>query len=183
MMADAEKLTGMRTPFEVLAGATLTLRIELQIDGQETAVGCASSISKEFLESLRRQGRIARRILNIAMLERGVFYGRPSAKRGKKRQPHILVPPRLLAHLRRWRRMGQKNLIEFNGAPIRSIDKAFAANVDAAGLGAEVVIHTLRHTAITWLAIEGVDVYEILRFGGITMEVFENVCAHHHPTI
>jgi integrase len=64
------------------------------------------------------------------------------------------VPPRLLAHLRRWRRLGQKNLIEFNGAPIGSIDKAFAANVDAAGLGADVVIHTLRHTAITWLAIE-----------------------------
>ena len=114
-------------------------------------------------------------------VDRGVFYGRPSAKRSKKRQPHILVPPRLLAHLRRWRRMGQKSLIEFNGAPIGSIDKAFAANVDAAGLGAEVVIHTLRHTAITWLAIEGVDVYEILRFGGITMEVFENVYAHHHP--
>ena len=69
MMADAEKLTGMRTPFEVLAGATLTLRIELQIDGQETAVGCASSISKEFLESLRRQGGIPRRILDIAMAE------------------------------------------------------------------------------------------------------------------
>jgi hypothetical protein len=40
---------------------------------------------------------------------------------------------------------------------------------------------TLRHTALTWLALEGVDVYEILRFGGITMEVFENVYAHHHP--
>jgi len=114
-------------------------------------------------------------------LHRGVFYGRPGAKRSKKRQPHILVPPRLLSHLRRWRRLGHKNLIEFNGAPIGSIDKAFAANVDAAGLGTDVVIHTLRHTAITWLAIEGVDVYEILRFGGITMEVFENVYAHHHP--
>jgi integrase len=74
-----------------------------------------------------------------------------------------------------------RHLIEFNGAPIGSIDKAFAANVDAAGLGTDVVIHTLRHTAITWLAIEGIDVYEILRFGGITMEVFENVYAHHHP--
>ena len=114
-------------------------------------------------------------------LERGVFYGRPSARRSKKRQPAIAVPPRLLAHMRRWQRNGQQFLIEFNGAPIGSIDKAFAANVDVAGLGAEVVIHTTRHTAITWLALAGVDPYEICRFAGITMEVFENVYAHHHP--
>jgi integrase len=87
----------------------------------------------------------------------------------------------LLAHLRRWRKNGQAYLIEFNGAPIGSIDKAFAANVDAVGLDADVVVHTTRHTAITWLAMGGVDPYEICRFAGITMEVFEDVYAHHHP--
>jgi integrase len=114
-------------------------------------------------------------------LERGVFYGRPSARHSKKRQPAIVVPRRLLAHMRRWRRNGQEFLIEFNGAPIGSIDRAFAANVDAAGLDAKVMVHTTRHTAITWLAIAGVDPYEICRFAGITMEVFEDFYAHHHP--
>jgi integrase len=114
-------------------------------------------------------------------LDRGVFYGRPSARRSKKRQPPIRIPTRLLAHMRRWRKNGQAYLIEFNGAPIGSIDKAFAANVDAVGLDADVVVHTTRHTAITWLAMGGVDPYEICRFAGITMEVFEDVYAHHHP--
>lgn len=114
-------------------------------------------------------------------LDRGIFYGRPSARRSKKRQPAIVVPPRLLGHLRRWHKNGQQWVIEFNGEPIASIDKAYAANVDAAKLGADVVVHTTRHTGITWLAIEGRDPYEICRYAGITMEVFEEVYAHHHP--
>ena len=89
-------------------------------------------------------------------LDSGVFYGRPGAKRTKKRQPAIRIPTRLLAHIRRWKKNGQRFLIEFNGEPIGSIDKAFAANVDAAALGADVLPHTTRHTGITWLAIAGV---------------------------
>ncbi len=60
-------------------------------------------------------------------------------------------------------------------------DKAFAASVAALGLGDDVVPHTTRHSGITWLALEGVDPWEICRFAGITMEVFEEVYAHHHP--
>ena len=114
-------------------------------------------------------------------VDRGVFYGRPGAKRTKKRQPAIRIPTRLLAHVRRWQKNGQRFLIEFNGEPIGSIDKAFAASVDAAAIGADVVPHTTRHTGVTWLAIAGVGPYEICRFAGVTMEVFEEVYAHHHP--
>lgn len=114
-------------------------------------------------------------------LKRGIFYGRPASKRSKKRQPTIVVPLRLLAHLRRWHRNGQENMIEFNGDAVGSIDKAFAANVEAADFGTDVVPHTTRHSGVTWLAIEGVDPYEICRYAGITMEVFEDVYAHHHP--
>jgi hypothetical protein len=88
-------------------------------------------------------------------LKRGIFYGRPNAKHSKKRQPTIAVPLRLLAHMRRWHRNGQDRLVEFNGAPVGSIDKAYAANVAAAGFGPDVVPHTTRHSGITWLAIEG----------------------------
>ena len=114
-------------------------------------------------------------------LKRGIFYGRPGNKRSKKRQPTIAVPLRLLAHFRRWHRNGQRYVVEFNGKPVGSIDKAFAANVEASEFGADVVPHTTRHSGITWLAIEGVDPYEICRYAGITMEVFEDVYAHHHP--
>ncbi len=115
-------------------------------------------------------------------LERGVFYRRPnSEKQTKKRKLPITVPPSLLAHFRRWKRKGQKNIVEFNGQPVGSIDKAFAANVRAAGFEPDVIPHTTRHTGITWLAIAGVDPYEICRYASITMEIFEDVYAHHHP--
>jgi hypothetical protein len=40
-------------------------------------------------------------------LESGVFYRRrQGAKQTKKRQPPVRLPPRLLAHLRRWKRLG-----------------------------------------------------------------------------
>jgi hypothetical protein len=115
-------------------------------------------------------------------LDRGVFYRRPVGQREtKKRKPAITVPPSLLAHLRRWKRKGQRYLVEFNGRPVGSIDKAFSANARDAGFAADVIPHSTRHSGITWLAIAGVDPYEICRYAGITMETFEAVYAHHHP--
>jgi integrase len=117
-------------------------------------------------------------------LERGVFYRRAiGRRRTKKRQPSIRIPPRLLAHLRRWqrRRLALSSIIEWNGKPVTKINKAFRSVRRAAKLGKDVVPHTLRHTAITWQAQLGVPEHEILGFFGITREVFEQVYAHHHP--
>lgn len=115
-------------------------------------------------------------------LDRGVFYRRPQGGRQtKKRRPPVPLPERLLAHLRRWRRRGQRFVIEWKGQPVGSIDKAFERNVEAAKLGSDVTPHTTRHTSVTWLAQAGVDPWEICKFAGITMEVFEEVYAHHHP--
>jgi hypothetical protein len=69
-------------------------------------------------------------------LERGVFYRRvEGARETKKRQPPVRLPERLLAHLRRWERLGIANraVVEWNGKPIRSVRKGFAAAVRAAG--------------------------------------------------
>ena len=53
----------------------------------------------------------------------------------KKRQPPVRLPDRLLAHLRRWHRLGiaKHAVVEWNGKPVRSVRKAFAAAVKAAG--------------------------------------------------
>jgi len=62
-------------------------------------------------------------------LDTGVFYRRAAgAKETKKRQPPARLPPRLLAHLRRWQRLGlcQAAVVEWNGKPIGRINKAFA---------------------------------------------------------
>ena len=116
--------------------------------------------------------------------EQGVFYRRTAGmKKTKKRQPTIRMPPRLLAHVRRWARLRIANefLIEWQGEPVKRINKAFRSARKAAGLGPEVTPHTLRHTAITWQAQLGVPPHEICGFFGITLEVFERVYGHHHP--
>jgi integrase len=85
--------------------------------------------------------------------------------------------------MRRWKRLNfsQRFLIEWNDEPVKRINKAFRSVRRDAGLGEDVVPHTLRHTAITWQAQEGVPVHEICGFFGITRDVFEEVYGHHHP--
>ena len=117
-------------------------------------------------------------------LNAGVFYRRAAgARETKKRQPPVRLPPRLLAHLRRWhrRRLALRSVIEWNGEPVRRINKAFRSVRQAAGLGPDVVPHTLRHTAITWQAQLGVPMHEICGFFSITPDMFDRVYGHHHP--
>ena len=63
-------------------------------------------------------------------LERGVFYRhRQGARQTNKRQPPVRLPGRLLAHLRRWKRLGiaRHAVVEWNGKPVASVRKSFAA--------------------------------------------------------
>jgi len=117
-------------------------------------------------------------------LDRGVFYRRAIGRRQtKKRQPPVRLPPRLLAHLRRWKRLGlsRKTVIEWNGAPVQSVRKGFEAAVKAAGLGVDVTPHILRHTCATWLMQNGVDLWDAAGFLGMTVQQLETTYGHHHP--
>jgi integrase len=117
-------------------------------------------------------------------LERGVFYRRAeSAPATKKRQPPVRLSDRLLAHLQRWQRLGiaERALVEWNGKPVRSVRRAFAAAVKAAGLNDRITPHVLRHTAATWAMQRGGDVWQIAGFLGLTVEMLERVYGHHHP--
>lgn len=115
--------------------------------------------------------------------EHGIFYRRAIGKKeNKKRQPSIRIPPRLLAHIRRWKRKGiaRESLIEFQGESVLRVSKGFAQVVKTAKLH-DVSPHILRHTAITWQAQAGTPTEEIRGFFGITAQMFERVYGHHHP--
>ena len=113
-------------------------------------------------------------------LERGVFYRRPAGQREtKKRQPTIPLPDRLLAHMRRWKRSGQRFAVEWNGETVQNIKKAFT-NV-AADAGLDVTPHVLRHTAATWLMQAGTDMWEAAGYLGMTVEILSQRYGHHHP--
>jgi hypothetical protein len=70
-------------------------------------------------------------------LDRGIFKRKPDNKREtSKRQPTVPIPPRLLAHMRRWQRLGisTRAVIEHHGRPISRIRSGWDTVVEAAGL-------------------------------------------------
>jgi integrase len=117
-------------------------------------------------------------------LESGVFYRRPQgATLTKKRQSPVRLPGRLLAHLRRWNRLGiaRHAVVEWNGKPIVSVRKSFGAAVTAAGIGRHATPHILRHTAATWGMQRGADLWQLAGWLGMSPEILERVYGHHHP--
>jgi integrase len=121
-------------------------------------------------------------------LERGVFHRLGRGQRETaKRQPPVRLPERLLAHLRRWHRLGiaKHAVIEWNGRSMKSARRAFTTAVRAAGLPTtgpdRITPHVLRHTAATWAMQAGGDLWQIAKFLGMTVEMLERVYGHHHP--
>ena len=131
--------------------------------------------------AIRAEGR------SFADLDQGIFYRLAQGKRAtNKRQPPAPLPPRLLAHMRRWQRLGLVggHFVEFNGKPIASIKTAFARAVRLAGLsskGGKIVPHTLRHTAATWLMQRGVPMWQAAGYLGMSTEILDRVYGHHGP--
>jgi integrase len=117
-------------------------------------------------------------------LEAGVFYRAWDGERvaASKRAPPIRLPGRLLAHMRRWHRLGARYVVEYNGQPADP-KRAFRNLVDEVlGEDAEgIVRHTLRHTAATWLMQAATDKWEASGYLGMTLETLEKTYGHHHP--
>jgi integrase len=121
-------------------------------------------------------------------LERGVFHRRAQGvRKTKKRQPPVRLPDRLLAHLRRWQRLGiaLHAIVEWNGKPVRSVRKGFGTAARLAGLPVsgpdKVTPHVLRHTAATWAMQNGADLWQAAGFLGMTVEMLQERYGHHHP--
>jgi integrase len=115
-------------------------------------------------------------------LDAGVFYRKGSLERQtKKRRPPVRLPDRLVGHMRRWKKNGQRYAVEWLGEPIGTgVEKAFRRACQDAGLE-NVTPHTLRHTAATWLMQRGTDLWQAAGFLGMTTETLEHTYGHHSP--
>jgi len=109
----------------------------------------------------------------------------PGRERTSKGRALVPIPRPLLtflriAHARRRSDVGY--VVEFHGAPIRSVRKAWKLAREAAGLGPEVTPHILRHTCATWLVQAGVPFPKVARWLGHTKTTHtETVYAQHAP--
>ena len=114
-------------------------------------------------------------------LDKGIFYRRPAGTREtKKRRPPVPLPDRLLAHLRRWKGLGQRFAVEWNSDAVSDVDKAFRNVANEAGLP-DVRPHILRHTAATWQMQLGTDPWQAAEYLGMTLKTLLDNYGHHHP--
>ena len=113
--------------------------------------------------------------------ERGVLYRRAAGEaETKKRTPPVPVPPRLLAHLRRWERIGARHVVEVGGQRVASLKTAWRTALRESGI-THATKHDLRHTAITWAMQNGADRWHAAGFFGLTVDMLESTYGHHHP--
>jgi integrase len=147
-------------------------------------IGCYTGTRAGAIASASKRQAIGKSYID---LERGLYYRKPIGKKAtKKRQPPAPLPPRLLAHMRRWDRIGisKEHFVEYNGKPVLSVKKAFRKVVQLAEIDTSienVTPHTLRHTAATWLMQQGVNLWTAAGYLGMTVEVLERIYGHHHP--
>jgi integrase len=122
-------------------------------------------------------------------LDKGIFKRKPDNKKEtSKRQPTVPIPPRLLAHMRRWHRLGisKRTVVEFNDKPVSVIKEGWSTMVELAGLATDdkkqkVIRHTLRHTAITWYLDQGVDIEKVSLYCGVSVATIRKTYRHVMP--
>lgn len=105
----------------------------------------------------------------------------PGRKRTSKGRPVIPIHHKLHFFLQKARsRSGDMGyVINIDGKPIKDIKRAFSTACDKAGLE-NVTPHTMRHTAGTWMAQDGVPMFEIAGWLGHGNERTSELYSHHH---
>ena len=118
-------------------------------------------------------------------LDRGMLHRKSVAEaETKKRAPSVPLSNRLWAHMRRWRKLTARYLIEHNGRNITDLSAAWQTACELAGLATEpgdpmaVTPHVLRHTCCTWLLAEGRTTFAVGKYVGMTATLVEKTYGH-----
>ena len=90
--------------------------------------------------------------------------------------------------MRRWARLGisQHSVIEYRGRSISRVREGWEIVVKTAGLETDdprmkIVVHTLRHTSISWYLASGVDLELTSQFTGVSVATIRKVYRHALP--
>ncbi len=114
-------------------------------------------------------------------LNTGILYRRPQdAIETNKRRTPSPIPPRLMPHLRRWRKLSTQYVIEYDGKPIASqLRRAWSGARMMAGLGPDVTPHVLKHTCATLMLQNRVSTWDVAGVLGTSEAVIRKTYGHH----
>jgi integrase len=114
-------------------------------------------------------------------LDAGLLYRRPDgAVETNKRRPPTIIPERLNPHLRRWRRLSTRYVVEYDGKPIASqLRRSWDGTRIMAGLGPDATPHVLRHTCATLLLQAGMGTFDVAGLLGTSEAMIQKTYGHH----
>ena len=149
------------------------------------AAGCGDFHVKLYvllgLHTAARRAAILTLTWDRVDLEAGrIDYGTGRGNKGRVRS--VPIAAELMAHLIPARDLAQSDfVVEFAGGQVKSVKTGFRAACRRAAL-AGVTPNTLRHTAATWMAQDGVPMWEIAGYlGHKDVRMVERVYGHHSP--
>jgi len=118
-------------------------------------------------------------------LDRGILHRKGVAEpETKKRAPSVPLGDRLWAHMRRWRKLSARFLIEHNGGPVDDVAEAFETACELAGLARRagdpqrITPHVLRHTCCSWLLQAGLSEWKVGEHVGMTPALVASTYGH-----
>jgi integrase len=106
------------------------------------------------------------------------------SRRTKKKAPPLRIGSRLLAHLKRWKRIdgsGARYVVHYRGDKVTKLRRSFETARKAAGLPDDVTPHTMRHSRATHMMRQRVDPNDAAQYLGMSVETYLRVYSHHHP--
>ena len=118
-------------------------------------------------------------------LDRGILHRRGVAERDtKKKAPSVPMSDQLWAHMRRWRRLTARYVIEHNGGPVDDVTEAFERACELAGLARRagdpqrITPHVLRHTCCSWMLQAGLSEWKVGEYVGMTAALVASTYGH-----
>jgi integrase len=133
-----------------------------------------------------RRAKILSLRWSMVDLEPGIMQRQPPGvpEPKNKKAPPMKMGKRLMAHLKRWRRMDGKDaefVIAFNGRPIKRPIRTWDNARRKAKLPAYITPHILRHTRATNMMQQRKDPWEASKALGMSLDMLSRVYGHHHP--
>lgn len=102
-------------------------------------------------------------------------------KLSNKKRSHIPMHRKLKSFMRIWKKRGTQlgHVIHINQRPVKDIKKGFQTARDKSGV--DVTPYSLRHAAAVQMLTNGVNVYDVARWLGNSVDMVEKHYGHYRP--